>query len=56
VFEKLDEPERASRAADEAVVERDAHDLRRFGPFLVQEIEAVDHVAGELDVRRRLHR
>jgi hypothetical protein len=48
VVEELDESEHAGRAADQAVVECDAHHLGLFGAFLLHQVEAVDHVAGAL--------
>ena len=48
VFEKLDQADRLARPADQAVVQADAHQLRRLGSLGVHEIERVDHVAGEI--------
>ena len=46
MFEELDHPT-ALRTAHQPVVERDAHDLGEFRPFLVHQVETVDHEMGQ---------
>jgi len=48
VIEKFDEPDGACRPADQAVMQSDAHDFRPVEAFLVEHVEAVDHVACEI--------
>ncbi len=47
MFEELDQPHRLGRPADQPVVDRDAHQLRPLGAFLVEQVETVDHILGE---------
>src|SRR5579883_59536 len=47
IVEELDQPRRLAWPADQPVMQRHAHDLRPLGAFLVEQIEAIDHVSGE---------
>ena len=53
VVEKFDQPDRLGRPANQAVVQRDTHDLRNLFSFLVQKVEAVDQVSGEFVSRAK---
>ena len=47
MLEKLDQPDRLARSANEPIVQRHAHDLGALGPFFIEKIEAIDQILRE---------
>ena len=47
MIQETDQPDRLRRPTNEAIVQRETHDLRSLGALFVKQVETIDHVLRE---------